>query len=207
MFYWLIVVAVLAGVIILFYVFNYYDKLRTVEKNLERIKTKWGRPVNSRRNFKMIAAYLNGTDDPAKLSPAIGEDLDLNNIFNYIDRTNSKPGKQVLYKKLFTPVTSFEELFKFDKKIESVNFPRPDLERIELDISNLNSPDAYNIADLFLERHELSLPSLMALYIRVSWLAIVGLAVSLFIEPAIIPLVVLIALLIGNIALHYGTRN
>ncbi len=207
MFYWVIVVVALAGIIIVFYVFNYYDKLRTVEKNLERIKTKWGRPVNSRRNFKMIAAYLNGTDDPAKLSPAIGEDLDLNNIFNYIDRTNSKPGKQVLYKKLFTPVTSFEELFKFDKKIESVNFPRPDLERVELDIANLNSPDAYHIADLFLERHELSLPSLMALYVRISWLAIVGLAVLLFIEPAIIPLVVLVALLIGNIVLHYTTRN
>jgi len=207
MFYWVIVVVALACIIIVFYVFNYYDKLRTVEKNLERIKTKWGRPVNSRRNFKMIATYLNGTDDPAKLSPAIGEDLDLNNIFNYVDRTNSKPGKQVLYKKLYTPVTSFEELFKFDKKIESVNFPRPDLERIELDIANLNSPDAYYIADLFLEHHELSLPSLMALYVRISWLAIVGLAVSLFIVPAIVPLVVLVALLIGNIALHYGTRS
>ncbi|HWZ05029.1 MAG TPA: hypothetical protein VNX40_15535 [Mucilaginibacter sp.] len=207
MFYWLFTLVVLVCILVVFYIYNYYDKRRTTEKNLERIKNKWGRPVNSRRNFKLIAAYLNGIDDPARVSMPIADDLDLNNVFNYIDRTNSKPGKQYLYKKLFTPETSFEDLFKFDRKIETLNIPRPDLERIELDISKLNSTDAYYLAELFLKEHEFLLVPLMSLYIRISGIAIIGLLISLFIVPDPISFVVLLVLILGNIALHYGTRN
>jgi len=207
MFYWLFTAVVFGSILIVFYIYNYYDKHRTIRKNLEKIRSKWGRPVNARRNFKLIAAYLHGVDDPAKLSSAIAEDLDLNNIFNYIDRTNSKPGKQYLYKKLFTPETSFEALLKFDKKVEAMNMPRPDLERIELELSKLNSSDAYYLAELFLKEHEFLLVPLMSFYIRISGIAIIGLIASLFIVPNPVCFMVLIALIVGNIALHYGTRN
>src|ERR1700753_2301587 len=118
MFYWLFTLVFFVAVLVLISIFNYYEKRKSVEKSLERIRNKWARPINARRNFKMIATYLNGIDDPAKLTTAIADDLDLNNIFNFIDRTNSKPGKQYLYKKLFTPETSFENLLKFDKRVE-----------------------------------------------------------------------------------------
>ncbi|MEO6631191.1 MAG: hypothetical protein ABIN13_05695, partial [Mucilaginibacter sp.] len=207
MFYWLFTAVVLAAILIGFYIYNYFDKLSTTRRNLERIQNKWGRPVNARRNFKLIAAYLNGFDGPGKISGLIANDLDLNNVFNYIDRTNSKPGKQYLYKRLFTPDTNFESLLKFDKKIDALNMSRPDQERIELELANLNSPDAYYLAELFLKEHELLLVPLMSLYIRISGVAIIGLAISLFIVPTLVSFMVLIALLIGNIALHFGTRN
>jgi len=207
MFYWLFTIVLIICILVVFYVYGYYDKRKTLEKNLERIRNKWGRPVNARRNFKMIAAYLNGIDDPARISTAIADDLDLNNIFNFIDRTNSKPGKQYLYKKLFTPETSFEELLKFDKKVESLNLPRPDLERIEADLAQLNGPDAYYIAELFLKEHESLLMPILGLYIRISGIAIIGLLASLFIIPNPICFAVLILLIVGNIALHYGTRS
>src|ERR1700729_4223272 len=124
MFYWLFTIVVFGAILIVFYMYNYFDRRKTTIKNLNKIRNKWGRPVNARRNFKLIATYLNGVDSPAKVSPSVAEDLDLNNIFNFIDRTNSKPGKQYLYKKLFTPETSFENLLKFDKKVEAINMPR-----------------------------------------------------------------------------------
>jgi len=207
MFYWIFTVVVLGSILIVFYIYNYYDKRRTISNNLERIRNKWGRPVNARRNFKLIAAYLNAVDNPAKVTATIAEDLDLNNIFNFIDRTNSKPGKQYLYKKLFTPETSFEELLKFDKKIEALNLPRPDLEKIELELSNLNSSDAYYLSELFLNDHEVLLFPLLSFYIRISGIAILGLIISLFVAPNPICFVVLVALLIGNVGLHFGTRN
>lgn len=207
MFYWLFTAVVLAAILIGFYIYNYFDKLSTTRRNLERIQNKWGRPVNARRNFKLIAAYLNGSDGPGKISGLIANDLDLNNVFNYIDRTNSKPGKQYLYKRLFTPDTDFESLLKFDKKIDALNMSRPDQERIELELANLNSPDAYYLAELFLKEHEFLLVPLMSLYIRISGLAVIGLIISLFIVPTLVSFMVLIALLIGNIALHFGTRN
>ncbi|MDP9082028.1 MAG: hypothetical protein M3O71_31825 [Bacteroidota bacterium] len=207
MFYWLFTAVVLAAILIGFYIYNYFDKLSTTRRNLERIQNKWGRPVNARRNFKLIAAYLNADDSPNKITNVIANDLDLNNVFNYLDRTNSKPGKQYFYKKLFTPETNFESLLKFDKKIDALNMPRPDQERIELELAKLNSPDAYYLAELFLKEHEFLLVPLMSIYIRISGLAIIGLIASLFIEPNLVCFMVLIALLIGNVALHYGTRN
>ncbi len=207
MFYWLFTVVVFGAILIIFYVYNYFDKLRTTTKNLERIRYKWARPVNARRNFKLIATYLNADDSPAKISPLIAEDLDLNHIFDFIDRTNSKPGKQYLYKKLFTPETSFETLLKFDKKIESLNMPRPDQEQIELELSKLNGGDAYYLADLFLKEHELLLAPLIRFYIRISGIAILGLITSLFFVPNPVCFLVLLILILGNIALHYGTRN
>lgn len=207
MFYWLFTAVVLAAILIGFYIYNYFDKLSTTRRNLERIQNKWGRPVNARRNFKLIAAYLNGFDGPGKISGVIANDLDLNNVFNYIDRTNSKPGKQYLYKRLFTPDTNFESLLKFDKKIDTLNMPRPDQELIELELARLNSPDAYYLAELFLKEHEFLLVPLMSVYIRFSGVAIIGLIISLFIVPTQVSFMVLVALLIGNIALHFGTRN
>ncbi len=207
MFYWLLIVGVVFIVSTVFYAFSYFFNKKSFDNNIDRIKTKWGRPVNARRNFKMIAAYLNARDYKNRVSPSIAEDLDLNNIFNFIDRTNSKPGKQYLYKKLFTPETSYESLLKFDKKIEALNLPRPDLERIELDISRLNGPDAYYLADLFLKRHEPLISPLMSFYIRFSGIIIISLLISLFIVPSVASFLVMAALLAGNIFLHYSTRS
>jgi DNA mismatch repair ATPase MutS len=156
----------------------------------------------------MIAACLNGMDEATRVSNIIADDLDLNNIFNFIDRTNSKPGKQYLYKKLFIPDTSFETLLQFDRKVEALNMPRPDLERIELDLAQLNSADAYYVASLFLKEHESLIDPVMGLYVRLSGVAIIGLLVSLlFVPDPLISFVVLVALIGGNIALHYATRN
>ena len=207
MFYWLLILGVFFIVSTIFYAFSYFFSKKSFDTNIERIKTKWGRPVNARRNFKMIAAYLNARDDKNRVSPSIAEDLDLNNIFNFIDRTNSKPGKQYLYKKLFTPETSYESLLKFDKKIEALNLPRPDLERIELDISRLNGPDAYYLADLFLKRHEPLISPLMSFYIRFSGIIIISLVISLFFIPNVTSFLVMAALLAGNIFFHYSTRS
>ena len=207
MFYWLFTLVFFTCALVLISIFNYFEKRKLVEKNLERIRNKWGRPVNSRRNFKMIAAYLHGIEDPARVSTAMADDLDLNNIFNFIDRTNSKPGKQYLYKKLFTPETSFENLLKFDKKVEALNLPRPDLELMELDIAQLNSTDSYYLADLFLREHEPVLAPAIGVYVRISGVAIIGLLISLFIVPNPVSFIVLVLLIGGNIALHFGTRN
>ncbi len=207
MFYWLFTVAILGVILVSFYIYNYYDRKNTATRSLERIRNKWGRPVNARRNFKLIASYLNAEENPDRLSHYVSEDLDLNNIFNFIDRTNSKPGKQYLYKKLFTPETSFESLLNWDKKVEAFNMPRPDLERYELELSRLNGADAYFIADLFLKEHNLIIAAPLRFFVSFSGIAIIGLLCSLFIVPNPVCFIALLLLIIGNIALHYAVRN
>ncbi|TWJ04482.1 MutS-like protein [Mucilaginibacter frigoritolerans] len=207
MFYWLVTVLVLALILVGFNVYNYYDKRNRTARKLERIRNKWARPVNARRNFKLIAAYLNAEDNPAKLAYVTAEDLDLNNLFNFIDRANSKPGKQYLYKKLFIPETNIENLLRFDKKVEKFNLPRPDLESFEMELARLNNIDAYYIADLFLKKHEWLMIAPLRFFVRISGIAIVGLIISLIAVPNLACFGVLLLLIASNIAVHYGTRN
>ncbi len=207
MFLWFLIFVIICVILVVFFIYNYYDKLRSESKGLDNIRAKWGRPVNSRRNFKLIASLLNASDSPQKISQQTIDDLDLISIFNYIDRTNSKPGKQFLYKKLFTPETNFEELIKFDKKVGALNLPRPDVEAMELELSRLNNPDAYFLTELFLNKHEPLLAPILASYIRISGIAIIGLIISLIIIPTPVCFIALIALLIANVGLHYSTRS
>jgi len=207
LFYWALISAIFVSVIIIFLIFNFFERQRTAKKSLERIRNKWGRPLNAKRNFKQIGTYLNAFDNPAKISPLIAGDLDLNNVFNYIDRTNSKPGKQYLYKKLFTPETSFEELLKLDQKIELLNLRRPDQEKIELELSKLNSADAYFVAGLFLNKHEPILSPLLGFYTKVSGIVIIGLIISLFIINNPVCFILLVLMLAGNAGIHFATKN
>lgn len=207
MFYWITIAAVFIVIIVVFYIYNHFDKQNITRRNLQKIKNKWGKPVNARRNFKLIAAYLNADNSTAKIAPSVAEDLDINNLFNFIDRTNSKPGKQYLYKKLFTPETSFENLLHLDHDIEAINMSRPDQDGIELLLTKLSSTDAYFLVELFEKEHVSILAPLMGIYIRLSGIAIIGLIVSLFIISNPFSFLVLTALLIINIALHYRTKN
>jgi MutS domain V len=207
MFYWLVTLVALALVLAGFFAYNYYDARNKAAKKLERIRNKWARPVNARRNFKLIAAYLNADDNPAKLAYVTAEDLDLNNLFNFIDRANSKPGKQYLYKKLSIPETDTESLLNFDRKVEKFNLPRPDLERFELELARLNSGDAYFLANLFLKKHDWLMAAPLRFFVRISGIAIVGLVVSLFIIPNFYCFIALLALIGSNIAVHYATRE
>ena len=207
MFYWLFTLILLSVIFISFYIYNYFDNQSTNKNTLEKIRNKWGRPVNAKRNFKLIAAFLNAEDNSAKISSTTANDLDLHNIFNFIDRTNSKPGKQYLYKKLFTPETSFETLSKFDRKTDILNRPRPDLEKIELELSKLNSPDAYYLTELFLKEHEFMLPPQILFFIRYSGAAIIWLITLLCIIPNIFCLILLPLLFVTNGALHFGLKT
>jgi hypothetical protein len=207
MFYWAFTVALFIAILVIFYIYSYYNRRISASRSLEKIRNKWGRPVNANRNFKLIASLLNADDNPAKISHSIAGDLDLNDIFNFIDRTNSKPGKQYLYKKLFTPETSFEALLDLDNKIEALNMPRPDQEGFEQELARLNSTDAYYLAELFLKEHELLMASPLRLFVRLSGIAIIGLIISLFIIPTQVCFIILLLLIVGNIALHYGIKN
>src|ERR1700754_5072136 len=155
MYYFLFALLFLAIVLGFSFIGSYYLRLRTSEKKLEKIKGKWGKPLNTRRNFELIKVYLNADNGSTRLSVNTAEDIDLQSVFNYIDRTSSKPGKQYLYKKLHFPETSAQKLLELDAKIEAINIDKPTRELIELELSKLNSTHAYYIADLFLKKHEL----------------------------------------------------
>jgi hypothetical protein len=127
-----IVVLIAIGVL---YIKAYYDKLRWAKKRLVKIQGKWGKPVDSRRNFDLIRTYLDSAGDKNKLSAQTSHDLDLVSVFNYIDRTNSKPGKQYLFNLLHHPTTDIDALHDLDNSVEDLNMDIPGRERLEVELS------------------------------------------------------------------------
>lgn len=207
MYYFLFTLLFLAIVLGFSLISSYYGKLRAEEKKLDKIKSKWGKPVNTRRNFDLIKTYLNADKSWDRLSDVTAEDIDLKSIFNYIDRTSSKPGKQYLYKKLHFPETNLEKLLELDAKVEAINQDKPNRELIELQLSKLNNTYAYYIADLFLKTHESLFVPIMNFYIRFVPLVIIALIVSLIVYPNPISILLLLFFVGYNVVLHYANKK
>jgi DNA mismatch repair ATPase MutS len=181
--------------------------LNWAKKRLVKIQGKWGRPVNTRRNFDLIKRYLDASEAENKLSAQTANDLDLNSIFNYIDRTNSKPGKQYLYNLLHHPLTDTDALHDLDNSIEDLNLDIPARERSEVELSRLNNNSAYHIADLFLKTHEPEFQSVLNAYIKVSPFLILAAFVSLLVIPNIFSFILLVLLFTYNLVIHFTSRK
>lgn len=199
-----IVVLIVIGVL---YIKAYYDKLRWAKKRLVKIQGKWGKPVDTRRNFDLIRTYLDSAEDKNKLSAQTAHDLDLVSVFNYIDRTNSKPGKQYLFNLLHHPTTDIDALHDLDNSVEDLNMDIPGRERLEVELSKLNSPDAYFIADLFLKEHKPVFSSVVNFYAKVSPFLIIAALISLIVIPNIYSFIFLMLLFVYNIAIHLTSRK
>jgi len=199
-----IVVLIIAGVL---YIKLYYDRLRWAKKRLVKIQGKWGKPINARRNFDLIRTYLDSAEDKDKLAVQTADDLDLISVFNYIDRTNSKPGKQYLFNLLHHPTTDVNALHDLDNAVEDLNMDIPGRELIEVELSKLNDPNAYFIADLFLKAHQPVFSSVVNFYSKVSSFLIVAALISLIVIPNIYSFIFLVLLFVYNIAIHLTSRK
>lgn len=207
MYYFVAVALVLVAIALIFYIRLYYNKLSWAKKRLAKIKGKWGKPVNARRNFDLIRLYLDSDEAPSKISAQTANDLDLNSVFNYIDRTNSKPGKQYLYKLLHHPITDTDILHELDAEIEDLNIDVPARDRLEIELSRLNSNNAYHIVNLFLRAHQPVFQSVLNTYIRVSPFLILAGFVSLAIIPNIFSFIFLVLLFVYNVVIHFTSRK
>ncbi|QEM10293.1 MutS-related protein [Mucilaginibacter rubeus] len=206
--YYFIFSAIVVFIIIgLLFIKSYYNKLRLAKKRLAKVQGKWGKPVNARRNFDLIRIYLDAIDSKDKLSAQTANDLDLNSVFNYIDRTNSKPGKQYFYNLLHHPTTDIDALHELDNSVEDLNLDIPGREKLEVELSKLSSPDAYFIADLFLKEHKPVFAPVMNFYIRMSPFLIIAALISLAVIPNIFSFIFLVLLFAYNIAIHFTSQK
>jgi hypothetical protein len=207
MYYFLFTLLVLSIVLTVSYITSYFGKLRAKETSLEKIKNKWAKPVNARRNFDLIKVYMDADNSTGKLSQVTSDDLDLKSIFNYIDRTNSKPGKQYLYKKLHFPETTIDNLLLLDEKIETLNADNPNRELIELELSKLNHTHAYQIANLFIKSHAPLFVPVMDIYIKLAPYLILAAIISILIIPNPVSLIVLAVLFGYNTIFHFASKR
>ena len=98
--YWLVLILL----ILLIIVIALYLKRKQAAKNkLLEIRAKWGQPKLQEIDFDKVKGYFEATRPDNSVSDDISKDIDLEDVFAFIDRTNSPVGQQYLYKTLFLP--------------------------------------------------------------------------------------------------------
>ncbi|WP_299586050.1 hypothetical protein [Mucilaginibacter sp.] len=204
MHYWLPALLIL-GIILL--IIGFLKSSHLKKKKLAEIKERWGKPKDIYRSFKLIAAYLTAYGSKSDIADATATDLDIDDVFSYIDRTNSKPGQQYLYKKLHSPEISETYFNTLEQRIEQINKDQTLRELTELKLSDLGNTDAYYLPELFSKTHKSLFTPLVTLYICIAPFLTLWLIISLFIVPNQFALILLFILLIANVIIHYSNKT
>jgi ABC-type multidrug transport system fused ATPase/permease subunit len=201
MIYWFLILLLILIIIVA----ASFVKKRSIEKKtLAGIREHWGQPKAIHRNFKLIAAYLTAFGGEYAAS---ANDLDLDDVFAYIDRAASKPGQQYLFKKLHSPNISEGSFKPLEQLIEKFNTDPQLREQAELKLSALNSDDAYHLPELFCKKQQSLFDQAVQFYIRMAAPLVIALAVGLIIAPNQVYALLLFVCIIANFIIHYGNKS
>lgn len=157
-------------------------------------------------NFNTISEYFIKKDQTAAfqvVSDKTYHDLDLDEVFMFIDRTLSKIGQQFLYNSFRVIPQNSERQERFEELI-SVFRKNPELKKTAIEqLSRLDSYEAYYISSLFLEDHSLK-PKWFFIIPILSITGIISLSLSLFYPQFLILLVAILAI---NYFIHYWNKE
>ncbi|MEO1053813.1 MAG: hypothetical protein AAFX87_24460 [Bacteroidota bacterium] len=194
------------AVILTVTVLTQLSRKRKKTKWVAKAKAQWGQPIDDYRNFERVSIYHNLIDKEdcfQVIDQKVADDLDLDEVFTYLDRTNSRVGQQYLYHMLRTPTNDLARLNAFDNLIISLQDNEDKRLEAQYTLSALNGNEAYHLPDLFLG----DLPA------KPGWLWItktlpiinVGLIVAAFFQPTL--LIMLVPTFLVNLILHYVNKR
>jgi hypothetical protein len=198
--------AILVFVIVLLGL-NYYRNIQRKKKLLADLRDNWGLPINRKADFNLIDRYLKANPAGNDLSASTADDLDLKDVFRYIDRTSSKPGQQYLYKTLHTVNTQPQYFANLEEKIQHLKENEDLRLQLQIQLSKLNNDDAYYINELFDRVHRPLFNPFIETYIKLSVFLVVPLAVLLLFVQNQVYFLVLLAAILANIVIHFITKN
>ncbi len=183
-----------------------YKRRRAKAKLIRTIREKWGKPTGEDRSLSLIGLYKDygGT---ATISTATSEDIDMEQLFAFADRTNSKPGQQYLYKKLYEPVYDAGALQEMDANVNKIAADSAHRERLEIELAKLNSKNAYYLPELFLKEQIPLFGTIATVYIQLAWLLMLAFIILLFVVPSGFGLLMILMLIILNMVLHYKNKG
>jgi len=130
------------------------------------------------------------------------QDLDLADLFMFIDRTTSKVGQQLLYQVLRTIPGNEIRTGNFEKIIHILKENPEDHTAVLLELASLNKKDAYYISSLFLEKH-IQKPKWFWIIPLLSLLSITSVLLSFVFPQLVLFLVLLLAV---NFGIHYWNK-
>ena len=113
----------------------------------------WGKPKNEKYfDFELISQFFKNHKSPGNVFQVISEntwiDLDMDEVFKFVDRTTSKIGQQYLYYKIRT-ITGISDLKRFGKLTEVFKADQELRIKSQLELSRLSANNAYYLEEIF----------------------------------------------------------
>ncbi|MDP2320327.1 MAG: hypothetical protein Q8O42_13430 [Acidobacteriota bacterium] len=120
---------------------------RNRQNLLAAIRANWGKPGVRVRKMDAIAEYhrsiVLARGPGCSLDDRTWTDLDMDAVFQSLDRTESTLGQQVLYQRLRRQGAG--DLNQFEQLVERLSHDAPTRERIQMALAGLREPDGYDL--------------------------------------------------------------
>ncbi len=172
----------------------------------ERILSEFGKQKNDYFDFDSIGSYFTKRDNSScfqVISDKVCNDLDFNELFKFIDRTNSRVGQQLLYNSLRAIPCKQNEIFENEEVIKEflANIClRQETQRLLL---KLKDNESFYISSLFQDEH-IKPPK---------WFFVAHLlSFTMFLSILLLPfngllIFVITSVFIANIIIHYWNKR
>jgi len=157
-------------------------------------------------DFEQIEKYFRGkqhSDDFQVLSDKMINDLDLHELFMFIDRTTSKVGQQYLYNKLRTIPLSENDNSCKEKIIDLLTIDPEFRVSVQGQLTKLSESEAFYITSLFQDEH-LKPPKWFFVVRLLSFASLLSL-ILIFFNP--INVFILLTVFIVNLVIHYWNKR
>ena len=175
------------------------------KKNKQKYLRTFGNVKEDPFDFEQIENYFRKKDHSAAfqvLSDKSCKDLDFNELFMFLDRTNSKVGQQFLYNKLRT-ISTGSDRSAHEKLISEFTNNSNFRVSIQYQLSKLDKMEAFYIHSLFQDEH-LKPPKWFFVIRLLSFTSLLLLIMLFFYSQAFL---VLLGVFIVNIGIHYWNKR
>ena len=194
-------------VLIIVYLVDIQIKKRKIKITRKALIENWSRPKEKGYfNFELINKFFENNRPSNKVFQKISEntwnDLDLNEVFKFLDRTTSKIGQQFLYYKLRN-IGTISDLKKFDELTEIFNSNETLRLQSQVELSKIASDKGYYLEEIFRSK-EVEKSGKIWLFYFLSIGAIASIVLS-FTNPTWFLLIIPIFFL--NLVFHYKNKS
>jgi len=172
----------------------------------EQLLQSFGNIKDDYFNFEQIEDYFQKKDNSDAfqvLSDKTCNDLDFQELFMFVDRTNSKIGQQFLYNKLRTIQNNSEFTEKHENLITKFSENDDFRVNIQTHLQKLNSNEAYYITSLFQDKH-INKPKWFFIVWILTFASLLFLVLMFFKSHFLLPLIVVFII---NIVIHYRNKK
>lgn len=148
------VILTIAGVVLLFVLWIFYENYKMKKRFLERIRKSWGEPTERQYEtgeIEQISHYFRRRETEGfTIDDITWNDLDMDRLYRMVNKTISSPGEDVLYDMMRRPLFSREELEEREELVEFFSTHQKEREEMQMLLCQVGKTRLHSLSDTVL---------------------------------------------------------